>query len=161
MPNKLLIDTLREKHPDIVYAVSDTFYWSPTERTVYYNPDDTTQAGLWALLHETGHALLNHITYYSDFELVKMELDAWVEANQMGNELNMHIDEDHIEDCLDSYRDWLHKRSLCPTCNLAGIQINAHVYECIFCHNTWRVSAARFCRTYRRTLRSRTQPSTD
>ncbi len=132
----------------------ETFYWSPAEEVVYYRPDNTTDEGSWALLHETGHALLKHTKYYSDIELVLMEVEAWEEAKSMAKDMKITIDEDHIQDCLDSYREWLHKRSLCPQCELSGIQLDVKTYTCIFCQEKWNVSSDRFCRPYRRSLKA-------
>ena len=130
----------------------DTFYWSPQEQTVYYNPTNNSVEGQWALLHESGHALLNHIVYFNDIELVKMELEAWEQAKLIGDEVGIRINEEHIQDCIDSYRNWLHRRSLCPDCNLSGVQLSQTVYSCVFCHAKWTVTAERFCRPYRRTI---------
>lgn len=169
-------------HPDINFRQAETYYWSPIDRTVCYKKDDKSRHGIWSLMHEVGHGVLGHTKYYSDFELVRMEMGAWEKAKELAREmheqgamseelcerqdpnsttaiasppLNTHrsiltISEDHIQDCLDSYRDWLHKRSLCPDCNLSSIQIDTHTYMCVFCHKKWHVTAERFCRPYRR-----------
>lgn len=132
------------------FKAGKSYYWSPKERTIFYQSDDKSPVGLWTLLHETCHGLLGHATYQSDFELVMLEVDAWEKVEELGTELGVKIDQDHVQDCLDSYRDWQYKRSLCPRCELGGIQINTQTYSCMFCSDTWKVSAARFCRPYRR-----------
>jgi hypothetical protein len=137
-------------HPELTLKKSDNFYWSPAEATVYYRDRDDGQEAAWALLHESGHGLLGHTQYFTDIELVVMESEAWERAKLLGKELNLSIDEEHIQDCLDSYRDWLHKRSLCPDCHLSGIQTSTKEYTCVFCNKSWRVTAERFCRPYRR-----------
>ena len=152
-----LITKIQAAQPDINFRPAETFYWSPTDQTVYYCNDDNDQESLWALLHETGHGILGHKQYFSDFELVKMEVEAWEKAKELASRLMTHDspiipDEDHIQDCLDSYRDWLHKRSLCPDCHLSSIQIDEHTYTCVFCHKRWRVTAERFCRPYRKVV---------
>lgn len=170
MNQKTILRKLTEKHPDISLAESDTFYWSPSDKKVYYRPDNKSDEGIWALLHESGHALLSHTRYYTDFELISMEVEAWEKAKELAAEMSKEqrakskdellrsplsaprsftIDEDHIQDCLDSYRNWLHKRSLCPDCSLSGIQTDSKTYSCIFCHKKWHVSSERFCRPYR------------
>lgn len=146
-----LIRNLSKNHGEtIVFKPDKTYYWSPKDRVVYYQEKDKTETGLWTLLHETSHGLLNHTSYKSDFELVLLEVQAWEEAVALAGGLGIKIDDDHIQDCLDSYRDWQYKRSLCPVCNLGGVQINTNTYKCIFCDDTWKVSSARFCRPYRR-----------
>lgn len=145
-----VIKKLTSSYPNISLKAGDTYYWSPGDQTVYYRQDNTAIEGVWALLHETGHAILGHEQYFTDVELVTMEMQAWEEAKDIAHQLKIEIDEDHVQDCLDSYRDWLHKRSLCPDCSLSGIQIETKTYTCIFCHRKWQVSEDRFCRPYRR-----------
>jgi len=105
---------------------------------------------LWSLLHETGHALLGHTTYKADFELLQLEVAAWEKAKEIAKVLEITINNDHIEDCLDTYRDWLHKRSVCPNCTTQCLQQDdlSH-YRCYNCHTKWKVSTNRFCRAYR------------
>jgi hypothetical protein len=146
-----LLDKLSKTEARLhVFKPAKSYYWSPKDKTIFYQDDDKSQVGLWTLLHETCHGLLDHKSYQSDFELVMLEVDAWEKAVELGREFSLKIDQDHIQDCLDSYRDWQYKRSLCPRCDLGGIQINAQTYSCMFCNDTWKVSAARFCRPYRR-----------
>ena len=145
-----LLKDLSKNHLSIQFISADTYLWSPKERTVYYQADDPTEVGQWTLLHETCHGLLNHINYYSDFELVKLEVDAWEKAEELADSLGIKIDQEHIQDCLDSYRDWQYRRSICPKCELGGVQTDQKTYTCLFCNGTWHVSAARFCRPYRR-----------
>ena len=145
---------LTNRYPSVTFKPGDTFYWSPSDITVYYEAGNSEPQGIWALLHETGHAILEHEQYYADIELVQMEMQAWEKAKLIANDsqLDMVISEDHIQDCLDSYRDWLHKRSLCPDCSLSGIQIKESTYSCIFCYKKWKVTKDRFCRPYRKSL---------
>ncbi len=83
---------------------------------------------MWALLHEAGHAKLNHVTYNSDIELVLLEAIAWNEAETLAKEFNEQIDPDYIQDCLDTYRDWLHQRSTCPRCGIVSFQESINNY---------------------------------
>jgi hypothetical protein len=135
---------------NMLFKPNKSYYWSPKDRTVFYQSSDISEIGLWTLLHEACHGLLKHKSYQSDFELVLLEVAAWERAEELANEFDIKIDQDHVQDCLDSYRDWQYKRSLCPRCDLGGIQINPSSYNCMFCDDTWHVSAARFCRPYRR-----------
>jgi hypothetical protein len=135
---------------ELTFTAAKSYYWSPKDRVVFYQENDESEVGLWTLLHEACHGLLNHKSYQSDFELVLLEVEAWEHAEELAKKLDIVIDTDHVQDCLDSYRDWQYKRSLCPRCELGGVQINASSYKCMFCGDTWHVSAARFCRPYRR-----------
>lgn len=145
-----LIEQLKQVDDNIQFKPANTYYWSPKEKTVYYQADDSSEVGLWTLLHETCHGLLEHKTYTSDFELVTLELAAWKHADELADTYALQIDQDHVQDCLDSYRDWQYKRSLCPRCDLGGMQIDTKTYRCLFCAGSWHVSEARFCRPYRR-----------
>ena len=151
MTQSKLLKELQAHHADtLVFMPSKSYYWSPKDKAVYYQENDDTEVGLWTLLHEACHGLLEHTTYESDFELVKLEVEAWERAEKLARDLNLSIDSEHIQDCLDSYRDWQYKRSLCPKCDLGGIQVDQQTYSCIFCNDTWHVSESRFCRPYRR-----------
>jgi hypothetical protein len=145
-----LLDQLKTDHPSLLFKASSDFYWSPREQTVYYTEKATdAQHWNWTLLHEISHGLLGHKTFTSDFELLQLELAAWVQAKALAAHYGIEIDEDHIEDCLDTYRDWLHKRSLCPGCAVKSLQKAPGVYACLNCAQEWHVSSNRLCRAYR------------
>ena len=118
-----LVNKLRYTFPDIIFSIGNTFSWSPATKTISYpnNVSDKT-VGAWSLLHETGHAQLKHTNYSLDIDLLLMEVQAWEKAKEIGLLTGYNIDENHIQDCLDTYRDWLHKRSTCPRCGLVCLQ---------------------------------------
>ena len=144
-----LVTKLQLRYPNISFLEGDVFRWSPSEQTVtYINSGKASDP--WSLLHELGHALLQHQAYQSDIELLQKEVAAWHTANSICEDFGVSIDSDHVETCLDSYRDWIHKRSTCPQCSLQGIQKTSEEYLCFNCKHTWVVTSARFCRPYRR-----------
>jgi hypothetical protein len=154
-----LITQLRIKFPDLKFRIGKQFSWSPETGEIIYKDTYNKQA-TWSLLHETGHALLGHKSYKADFELVRLEIDAWQKARAVAQELDITIDENHIEDCLDTYRDWLYKRSICPTCSTKSLQQDDYIhYHCFNCGTVWKVTASRFCRAYRST-KNVVQPTT-
>ncbi len=148
-----LIKQLGARYPQLRFVPGTSFYWSPQTQEVFYKDDaKLTEVALWSLLHEAGHALLEHQNYQSDLELVIMESEAWQKATELAAECAVTpIDPDHIQDCLDTYRDWLHRRSACPVCGTKSLQASSVLYSCFNCRSTWQVSAARFCRPYRKT----------
>ncbi|MCA9342947.1 hypothetical protein KC950_02985 [Candidatus Saccharibacteria bacterium] len=146
---KNLIAKLSYRYPNINFKIGDKFYWSPESSTVFYEISDSNQTDSWTLLHETAHALLGHKNYKTDLELVKMELEAWSKAKLLCRDYDITIDNDYIEDCLDSYRDWLHQRSTCPMCNMRSLQNDSSHYQCFNCKHIWKVSTSRMCRPYR------------
>lgn len=141
-------------------AAASEFYWSPRNKTLHYVADrlDDT-AGRAALVHEACHAILGHTKYSTDAELLMLEVDAWGKAKELSSDLGLDIDPDHVEDSLDTYREWLYARSTCPHCRSTGLQTDKHTYRCISCKSDWHVSPSRFCRVYRmRSRHSKTPP---
>lgn len=147
-----LLRYLEKQRPDITFSMGDSFSWSPKNATITYGKNTTVES-MWSLLHEFAHAELGHTTYATDFELLNLEVAAWEACKNNAQSLDITVDDDHVEDCLDSYRDWLHRRSTCPTCGSTGLQRTETEYHCHNCYTFWQVSAARFCRPYRRKLR--------
>lgn len=150
MPVKSLLNSCQKLLPDVKFVESGSFYWSPKIKTVYMN-NQTMQdkKGQWALLHEVAHALLNHQNYHTDAGLLMLEVAAWQAALDLGRKLGVTVDEEHVQECLNTYRDWLYARSTCPTCALNSLQIDGTTYLCINCSCQWSVSSSRFCRPYR------------
>lgn len=147
---KSLLNRLEADYPEISFVEGESFYWSPNESTVTYVIVSTQpEVSKWSLLHEVSHGILGHTDYSTDFELMQLEVAAWKKAVTLGKKYGIKIDLEHVEDCLDTYRDWLHRRSTCPTCGVVSLQTSERTYKCINCDSTWRVSNSRFCRPYR------------
>ncbi len=156
----LLLNNCQKLLPEVTFTEAQTFYWSPKARTIYMNSVALdNEDGRWSLLHEVGHGKLDHQSYNSDSELLRLEVEAWQVAEQIGNQQGIQIDPEHVQACLDTYRDWLYARSTCPTCSLNGLQIDKTAYMCLNCSTRWSVSASRFCRPYRMQLRDKKTPS--
>lgn len=145
-----LIAKLQIDYPNLSFIESDSFYWSPQKNRIHYRAFDDSVEATWPLLHEVGHAQLGHRRYSTDFELLTLEIEAWEHAKQLAKRYGHQISEDHVQDCLDTYRDWLYKRSTCPKCTNSSLQIEIDTYRCFNCNNKWQVSASRKCRTYRK-----------
>lgn len=144
-----LIKQLRIDYPTITIRQGDDFIWSPSSKTVSFDAASPAHA-IDALLHEVAHALLDHQTFIYDLELLSKEVEAWDYCQTvLGPRYNHSIPHKYVENQLDSYRDWLHLRSLCPSCNQTGIQTQTNHYTCINCSGSWRVNDARRCRLRR------------
>lgn len=142
MPSTSLIKALSQDFPGISFTRSDTFLWSPEEQTVYYK----NTSDIDSLLHEVAHAALGHSNYTFDVELLKMERAAWSYASDtLAPKYGLSFDKDIPEAMLDTYRDWLHSRSLCPNCEATGLQIDKKHYKCLACTSSWRVNEAKSC----------------
>ena len=146
-----LLIKIKAKYPKLIFTPSDSFYWSPATKEIFYDQNSSSIIGKWSLLHEVGHALLNHSEYGADFMLIDLEIEAWQKALDVASYFHISIDKNHIEDCLDTYRDWLYKRSVCPKCSNKSLQqSDFRYYRCFNCHMIWQVSTSRFHRTYRK-----------
>lgn len=88
---------------------------------------------LLQLLHEVGHALLGHRSFQTDLERVRMERAAWDQAKTLCVRYQIPYDEEFVEAELDTYRDWLHQRSVCRACNQVRYQTLDGAYHCPFC----------------------------
>jgi hypothetical protein len=149
---KEFIANLTQDYPGYVFKVGAQEHWSPKTNTITYNPDRLC----YGVLHELAHALLGHSTYHTDFELLRMESDAWELAIKIAQKYQVDINEDHIQNCLDTYRDWLHRRSTCPSCSTHVLQSNSSDYHCYNCQTSWHVSNGRFVRPYRKIIKEKT-----
>jgi len=145
-----LISRVAADYPDLVFVEGARFAWRAEQRHVSFKKSAAkTEHGAWALLHELGHALLAHADYRYDIELLQMEAAAWAKAHELAADYGLRIDEDYVQDCLDTYRDWLHVRATCPTCFARSLQASPRSYRCHDCGAEWQVSRNRLCRPYR------------
>ncbi|MEI6053738.1 MAG: hypothetical protein WCQ49_00020 [Candidatus Saccharibacteria bacterium] len=138
-----ILQNLKNNYPQFDFKPSDTFYWSFSDKSIYYDKDNKNDPLF--LLHELSHAILGHNSYSQDIQLLVMERQAWDKTIELAKDYNIQIAEELIQLNLDSYRDWLHNRSKCPKCKENGIQINDKKYKCLVCGNTWLVNEARTC----------------
>lgn len=156
-----LITKITRDFPSLRLRPGSTFYWAPDDQAIFFDSTATGQTARWSLLHEVGHALLEHKNYTSDMDLLALELTAWEKAQSVGNIYNISIKDEHIQQCLDSYRDWIYKRSTCPICSTTSAQQdNTTTYHCYNCHHAWQVSNGRFCRSYRSKHHNKNSPVT-
>lgn len=143
------LKTLRSHFPGITFVEHNSFRWSPRNATVYVGPLESIR-DLVTLLHETGHALADHVTYTQDIQLIKLEREAWdIAKARLAPLFDINISDNTIEQALGSYRDWLHARSKCPSCQSTGVQQDELHYRCLACQAIWKVNDARTCQLRR------------
>lgn len=145
-----LINRLYEDFPHIAFKEGSPSRWSKDQSTIYYDPQVSHIE--WIILHELGHAHLNHTNYQRDIQLLAMERDAWEYASTLAPRYNLQIAVDFIEDHLDSYRDWLHKKSTCPNCTITGLEVSKQKYRCPACQNEWKTNPGTQSRIYRQKI---------
>lgn len=153
-----LLTQLQQDYPRLSFNAGNRFCWSPSQQAIIYKHNASGQVASFSLLHETAHGILGHKHYGMDFELITLEVDAWECARDIAKTYRITIDDDHIQDCLDTYRDWLYRRSICPSCSTKNLQIDAKpTYRCYNCQTIWKVANSRFCRPYRKLHQTQTE----
>lgn len=149
-----LLKQLRHDFPAFRFEQSTNFWWSAKSETIHV--DTSAEHSEAFILHELSHAILDHRGYSYDIDLVKLERDAWEYAvRTLTSEYNISIDEQLVQDNLDTYREWLHARSMCPECETTGLQTKQQSYRCLACGHSWRVNEARICALRRYSLQTK------
>ncbi len=64
-----------------------------------------------------------------------MEVDAWEKGRELASKYGVEFNEEVMQEELDSYRDWLHKKSRCPKCGLTRFQDTNGIYHCPRCES--------------------------
>jgi len=129
--------------------------WSPYSSTITYDRRRiNTNNGRAGLLHELGHARLDHRFYKYDMELLKMEMDAWDIARQLAPKYGVKIDESYVTRAISTYDDWISKRATCPDCTNFSLQSDRNQFGCFACGSKWAVNF-RKDRRVKRTIISR------
>lgn len=138
-----LATKLISDYPEFMFIVSETNKWVPLPQEIHYNPNEPQP---YELFHELAHALLGHTSYNYDIALLGMERDAWHYATTiLAPRYSLSIPYDYSNMTLETYREWLHSRSLCPRCQATGVQTKKTLYTCLACHALWQVNEARTC----------------
>ena len=141
----------------IDFSADNNFSWSAKKQQIKYIKElMDSPRGKISILHELGHAIAGHNSYNYDIELLSMEVSAWQIAKELSENYDVIISTDYIENCLDSYRDWMHLRSTCVRCSAVSIQNTRSSYKCLNCEQEWLVSDSRLCRPYRRAVTNKT-----
>ena len=127
-----ILEKIQNDYPNFVFRAGKKFAFRPP-KTIIFEEDAVDGESL--LLHELGHALLGHRDFKTHPERLKMEVAAWEKARELASTYGVEIDEDLIQEELDTYRDWLHTKSRCPKCGLTRYQTPDGVYHCPKCEN--------------------------
>ena len=144
------LSKIKQRFKQFSFAKHEIFHWSPQNNTVFYDERELNEPeGIYQLLHEIGHATSGHQFYSSGIQLLKIETEAWKKAQELAKDYGLKIQQKQIERCLDSYRDWLHFRSICPQCEAISIEVAANQYHCFNCLQKWSVPSDQQRRHYR------------
>lgn len=144
-----LLLLVRRDFPNYTITTGDDFSWAPATKTIRVDAKQNSPA---QLLHEIAHAELDHQTFSRDIQLIEMEREAWEYCTKVlapRYDVSLAMDDDVVQESLDSYRLWLTSRSSCPHCGAIGLQKAKDTYSCMHCHVQWQVNEARACRLIR------------
>ena len=144
-----LLLLVRRDFPNYTIATGGDFSWAPATKTITVDAKQNSPA---QLLHEIAHAELGHQTFSRDIQLIEMEREAWEYCTKVlapRYDVSLAMDDDVVQESLDSYRLWLTSRSSCPHCGAIGLQKAKATYSCMHCHVQWQVNEARTCRLIR------------
>lgn len=147
-----MFNKIIKEYQELNFISGEAFSWNPQNKTITYRQKENDDNFLASLMHEIAHAKLNHSFFKYDINLLKMERDAWAMASLLIENFRTSLDQNYVEDCMDSYRDWLYSRSKCPKCHYLGIQSDINTYSCIYCSIAWRVPDSRLCTIKRKIL---------
>lgn len=146
-----IFERIRLDFPDLQFELDSDFRWLAEQQTITYSRLQSLD-DLLLLLHEIGHAQLQHDDYSNDSDLLIMERQAWqYAAKELAPRYQLDLSMDHslVQDSLDGYRYWLDQRSTCPKCTATGIEKLPQHYQCLICQQKWQVNEARTCQLKR------------
>ncbi|MBR2795466.1 hypothetical protein IKE13_00145 [Candidatus Saccharibacteria bacterium] len=126
------LEQLKTDYPWLRFREGSKFTFRPPKTIVLGPPEPFAEL---LALHEVSHAVLKHKDFRMDVERLKMEVAAWEKAKELAKHYGVDVDEDVIQGELDTYRDWLHKKSRCPGCGLTRFQTTDGEYHCPRCEN--------------------------
>ena len=144
------LSALETNYSQFKFYPSSRFRFHPP-KTIYYelpilpisNQDIPLQFQSFAmqLLHELGHALSNHNSYQLSIDRLKKETEAWQSAKKVfalhpewTKKYPFHYEQNFVELHLDTYRHWLHQKSVCKNCGLTRFQNQSGQWICPRCH---------------------------
>jgi hypothetical protein len=141
---KLNDNVLRSREEPLTFLEGEIFSWNPSTATITYR-ESSAPEDIANFLHEVGHAERDHTLFVSGVELLTMEQEAWTKGAEIAAAMGIKLPAYVAEEALDSYRDWLHSRSLCPQCNSTGVETSLNHFSCLACHTRWKANEARLC----------------
>lgn len=117
-------------YPDYRFKIGPKFAFRPP-KTIVIGPYEPFFELL--TLHEVSHAICGHRDFKMDVERLKMEVEAWEKVRELAPHYEIEYNEELAQRELDTYRDWLHKKSRCPRCGLTQFQTPDSRYHCPVC----------------------------
>lgn len=130
------ITQLASDYPNFRFRIGKKFAFCPPN-TIFFGPPQPNYA--LQTLHELAHGLCGHKDWSNSVSRIKIEREAWERARGLFKTYQKLSpdpwDEDFVENSLDTYRDWLHQKTLCKTCGLTRFQDDSGAFHCPHCEN--------------------------
>lgn len=128
---KDLLSQLKHDYPELRFIDGKKYAFRPPRTIILESKDSRND---YLLLHEVAHAICKHKFFKTDVERLRMESEAWEKAKELASYYDVEMNEDLVQDELDTYRNWLHKKSRCPNCGLTRFQTSDGRYHCPQCN---------------------------
>ena len=126
------VEELKRDYAGFRYRMGRKFTFRPP-RTVVLGPPEPFLELL--VLHEVSHGICGHKDFRMDVMRLKMEVQAWEKAKELASQYSIEVNEELIQEELDTYREWLHQKSRCPQCGLTRYQTMDSLYHCPRCES--------------------------
>ena len=133
--NLAFLETLKKSYPDFSFKPGRKFLFRPKTSIFYLETNENFRL---LLLHELSHALLGHFSFDRSLERLQIERDAWEKTRALCEELNVPFDNSLAEAELNTYRDWVHQKTLCKTCGLSCLEVSSESLYCPFCQKYYK-----------------------
>ncbi|MBR3320251.1 hypothetical protein IKG20_03035 [Candidatus Saccharibacteria bacterium] len=135
--NTSFLESIKTAYPKFSFLPGRKFLFRPP-KTIYYL--ESNENFRFLLLHELSHAVLGHFTFEKSLERLQLERDAWEKTRELCKTYDVPFDESLAEEELDTYRDWVHKKTLCKTCGLTCLEVSPESLYCPFCQKFYKKS---------------------
>lgn len=133
--NLAFLETIQTSYPEYNFHPGQKFLFRPPKTINYLESDDNFRL---LLLHELAHALLGHFSYQKSLERLQIERDTWEKTRELCKFYSIPFDETLAEAELDTYRDWVHQKTLCKTCGLSCLEVSSESLYCPFCQKFYQ-----------------------
>jgi len=133
--NLSFLKMLKTTYPDFSFKPGHKFVFRPKKTICYIEANDNFRM---LLLHELAHAILGHFSFDRSLERLEIERDAWEKTRELCAIYDVPFDENLAESELNSYRDWVHQKTLCKTCGLTCLEVSSESLYCPSCQKTYK-----------------------
>ena len=135
--NLAFLEAIKESYPEFTFRPGRKFLFRPPKSIYYLESDENFR---FLLLHELSHALLGHFSFSRSLERLQIERDAWAKTRELCSLHSITFNEELAEIELNTYRDWVHQKTLCKHCGLSCLEVSSESLYCPFCQNEYKKS---------------------